>query len=1048
MTNRARIVLIATFVCAHASAAVNTQRPSLRFEKSFGGTGVDVATAVAVDRAGNSYVTGTTTSLDFPVLNAFQPRIGGTPLRISNDQGTTWISPDLPDPVYAVAGSTKQPNILFGGTTKGMIKTSDGGKTWVGLPNAPKYQVNALVVDSVNPDTVYVATNFGTFKTLNGGTSWRQIDSQSYDRNVLVLVSNPARSTTLFRASDTGGRTPSVYRTTDGGDTWVLLANSPLGTFSIAYDPSNADVLYAAAAEYGFHGRCPCAIYKTTDAGETWAKLIDTPVTVSTFTLAASSSAVFVGTDTGVMISRDAGKTWVQTAVTDAADNIVVDPNNPQFVYATADGIRRSTDGGTTWSTSLAIRQLVQCLAIVPGNPSAVFVGAASGQNIFVSKWSDDGKQMLYSTYLGGGYFDIATAIAVDSQGNAYVTGYTYSQDFPITPGALQKKNPGTINAFLAKIGPQGDKLIFSTYLGGSSKDLASAISIDNSGNTYLTGYAESSDFPITAGATQARLQQNCPEIPLIPVQNPPLPILGFGKRFNTGDAFVTKINADATRLVYSTFLGGTCGEQGLGITADSSGNAIVVGVTNSPDFPVTAGAIQSLGGSTSVTGFLAKLTPQGSLTYATFLGGSGAATAEAIALDAQGNIYVTGTTLGFDTIQFGVNRPVYWFNRGFDTPVGFPLVTPGAAYVLKLNPQTWARTYLKYVGSVFSGGKTIAVDSTGRAWIAGTTEYSSQVLDIAPFPAVHPFQASGSSFVAQLSSNGAGLLFSSKVDNANSVAIDVSGNAFVVGSTRRSDFYKSYDLTAELLRIDADVSSSITVEEPQMLIPRAGSTYAFGSVGPGQLMVLTGTGLGPDKEVPAQLTAAGRVATTLGGTTVTFDGIAAPLLSVQSGRIVCVVPFAVGDPNTGDSLMQVKNNDGGTANTIRLDITWPVIAVLALVNADGKVNSIQNPAASGSIVTIYATGFGRTDPVGDDGEVSSSPGTRHVQIRQIGVTINDADAAVTYLGAAPGQLSVITQINVRVPAELPSGQYAAKVGYGGSPFHDFSEIVLNVGTK
>ncbi len=448
MTNHARIVLIATFVCAHASAAVNTQRPSLRFEKSFGGTGVDVATAVAVDRAGNSYVTGTTTSLDFPVVNALQPRIGSTPLRISNDQGTTWISPAVPDPVYAVAGSTKQPNILFGGTTKGMIKSSDGGKTWVGLPNAPKRQVNALVVDSLNPDTVYAATNSGTYKTLNGGTSWLRIDGQFQDNEVLVLVSNPVRPATLSRASDTGAQTPSVYRTTDGGATWVLLVNSPLATFSIAYDPSNADVLYAAAAEYGFHGGGPRAIYKTTDAGETWTKLIDTPVTVSTFTLAASSSAVFVGTESGVLMSRDAGKTWVQTSVTDAADNIVVDPNNPQFVYATADGFRRSTDGGTTWSTSLAVRQLVQCLAIVPGNPSAVFVGAAPGQNIFVSKWSADGKQMLYSTYLGGGYFDIATAIAVDSQGNAYVTGYTYSQDFPITPGGLQKRIPAPSTRF------------------------------------------------------------------------------------------------------------------------------------------------------------------------------------------------------------------------------------------------------------------------------------------------------------------------------------------------------------------------------------------------------------------------------------------------------------------------------------------------------------------------------------------------------------------------------------------------------------------------
>ena len=279
-------------------------------------------------------------------------------------------------------------------------------------------------------------------------------------------------------------------------------------------------------------------------------------MSVSTFALAANTAAVYVGTDIGVLLSRDGGATWTPDTVTAPTDNIAVDASNPKIVYAaSARGIFRSTDGGTTWSISLAVRQNVQTLAIVPTNPPAVFVGATPGQNIFVTKWSADGKQMLYSTYLGGGFYDFATGIAVDNQGNAYVTGYTFSQDFPVTPGALQTKNSGASNAFLAKVGPQGDRLLYATYLGGSVGDAASAIALDSVGNAYLTGYAGSSDFPVTAGAAQNRLKEKCATLA------PP---------FNLGDAFVSKINADTSQRVYSTFLGGTCGEQGLGIAVDS----------------------------------------------------------------------------------------------------------------------------------------------------------------------------------------------------------------------------------------------------------------------------------------------------------------------------------------------------------------------------------------------------------------------------------------------------------------------------------------------
>jgi uncharacterized protein (TIGR03437 family) len=1024
-----RWILFASFLCAHLPAAP-LPRPALNFETNFGGTGIDSATAIAVDRAGNIYVAGTTTSLDFPAVNAFQPHIGSTPLRMSADQGNTWLAPSVPAPAYAVAGSPKQPNIVFAGTAKGILKSLDSGKTWTSLSAAPAYQVNALVVDSVNPDLVYAATTYGTYQSRDGGMTWRLVDRGGWD--VRVLVSSPSRSSTLLSAILIGGLSPSVYRTTDSGSNWSLLTNSPRGTFSLACDPANPDVLYAAADSISGGGT---AVYKTTDAGDTWTNLADLPVSISTLTLAANTAAVFVGTGNGVLLSRDGGATWTQTSVTAAADNIAVDANDPRIVYATsARGVYRSTDGGMTWTISLAVRQNVQTLAIVPTDPPTVFVGATPGQNIFVTKWTADGKQMLYSTYLGGSFYDFATGIAVDSQGNAYVTGYTFSQDFPVTPGALQSKNAVASNAFLAKIGAQGDKLLYSTYLGGSTGDTASAIALDSAGNAYLTGYAGSSDFPVTAGAQQSKLLEKCttPQ-----------------SRFNLGDAFIAKINADGSQLAYSTFLGGTCGEQGLGIAVDPSGNAVVVGVTDSLDFPVSAGGLQPKYTGAAFSGFLAKLTPQGSLSYSTYLGGAGNDTAEAVAFDAQGAVYITGSTFGFDATQFGFPEPIGVLRiPGPATtaelfPIGFPFEISGAAYVLKLNSATSTRTYLKYVGANFGEAKAIAVDPVGRAWITGTSGYPVSTPTNPPFPTVHPFQAkTGWDFVSQLSADGSTILFSSDVDGANGLALDASGNALVAGSTFTSDFYKYFNPTVSLIRIDADVPSSVTVEEPQRLIPNMGSTYPFPGIAPGELLVLTGAGLGPDQEVPTQLTPDGKVATSLGGTTVTFDGVPAPLLSVQSERIVCIAPFAVGNYSFPPPLMQVQSNNV-PANAIRLGTVETAIGVIAAVNPDGSGNSPDHPAPADSFITMYVTGLGQTIPPSVDGEISVA-GPRKFQVGPIHVNIDGTDAELIYLGAAPGQVSAITQIDVRIPALAP-GQYTLKVGWG-SPLQDFSAFPLNVG--
>jgi len=196
----------------------------------------------------------------------------------------------------------------------------------------------------------------------------------------------------------------------------------------------------------------------------------------------------------------------------------------------------------------------------------------------YVTKLSPDGSSLLYSTYLGGSGLHVPRAIAVDSLGNAYVAGKTFSTDFP-TLNAFQSINHGKEDAFVAELNPSGSALLYSTYLGGSGFEQANGIAVDSAGNAYVTGYTSSADFPVT-NAIQAACK-SCA---------------------NLNDAFVTEIGAGGTSLVYSTFLGGNANDEGMGIALDNLENAYVTGFTFSTDFPTTSGAYQGalLGGSSA----------------------------------------------------------------------------------------------------------------------------------------------------------------------------------------------------------------------------------------------------------------------------------------------------------------------------------------------------------------------------------------------------------------------------------------------------------------
>ncbi len=240
-----------------------------------------------------------------------------------------------------------------------------------------------------------------------------------------------------------------------------------------------------------------------------------------------------------------------------------------------------------------------------------------------------------YSTYLGGTGNDYATAVAVDSTGSAYVTGYTASTNFPTVAGAYQTSCGGGtacsathINAFVTKLNSTGTALVYSTYLGGSAKDYGYGIAVDASGDAFIVGTATSNDFPTTPGAYQTACT---------------------GGSCANGDIFITELNPTGSGLVYSTYLGGVTTNQGNAIALDSSGNAYVTGYTKSGNYPITPGVFQ--GGCSScknalVDAVVTKLNSSGSaLVYSSFLGGNNADVGYAIAVDSAGNAYVTGYT-------------------------------------------------------------------------------------------------------------------------------------------------------------------------------------------------------------------------------------------------------------------------------------------------------------------------------------------------------------------------------------------------------------------
>ncbi|MBI3639254.1 MAG: SBBP repeat-containing protein [Thaumarchaeota archaeon] len=363
---------------------------------------------------------------------------------------------------------------------------------------------------------------------------------------------------------------------------------------------------------------------------------------------------------------------------------------------------------------------------------------------------------LLASTFIGGSTDEQSLAIALDGSGNVFIAGRTTSTDYPTTVGAYQTSNGGGQDAFVSKFNNDLTSLQASTYLGGNNIDQALGIVLDGSGNVFVAGLTESSNYPTTVGAYDTALQ-------------------------GLGDVFVSKLSSDLTLLQASTYIGGSNFEGANAIALDGSGNVFTTGVTNSTNYPTTVGAYQtSLMGQGDV--FVSELNSGlTSLQASTYVGGSKTDRSTAITLDGSGNVFVAGqsssinypTTVGaYQTVNGG----------GFD------------AFVSELNSGLTSLTSSTFIGgSGNDKANAIKLDGSGNVFVAGLTGSSNYPTTVGAYQTVNG-GGFADAFVSELNSGltsltGSTLIGGGNTDQINAITLDGSGNVFVAGSTNSTNY-------------------------------------------------------------------------------------------------------------------------------------------------------------------------------------------------------------------------------------------------------------------
>jgi hypothetical protein len=658
--------------------------PVLSYSTYLGGSGTDTGSRIAVDSTGSAYVFGTTDSTDFPVLpNALA-------------EGLTGYWPFDGDGVEQ-SGSGRDLQLVGGvGFAPGLI-----GQALDLHANNAQYaqrsQDDSVYDFGSNDFTIQVWVNFNSHnreQTLlekfagSGGPGWTLTTPGSHYQFTSDLT-GPINSPDILTTGT--WHDVLVRRSGDEFDLWVDDALVAKTTASGAIGTTTNPLLVGRrnagdGRDFSVDGHLDeTAIWNRalTDAeiGALWNK---------------GKGLAINGTLTGVFQSANAGKHDFYVAK--------LNPAGTGLIYSTYLG----GSGDEVIAGGLALDAAGN--AYLTGETKSAdfpttfgaFQPTFAGDDAFLTKLNAAGNDLDYSTFINGNGSTIGEGVAVDAMGNAYFTGETHANNLPTTPGAAQKNfGGGGEDAFVGKLNPTGSALVYLTYLGGSGSEDSgepdSTIAIDGTGNAYVSGMTQSTDFPTTTGAFQTSL-------------------------VGTEDAFVTKLNTTGTAFTYSTYLGGTGINYSTGIAVDSAGNAYIAGTTNSTNFP-TMNPLQATNGG-GFDDFISKLNPTGTgLVWSTYLGGSGdentiygsgggpSSGVGSIALDSFDNVFVSGST---NSINFPGIPPVPPFGYGGGAHDGYMAVIDGSGTKLLFS------TYLGGSGDDWANG--IAVDSAGNAYVTGNT--------------------------------------------------------------------------------------------------------------------------------------------------------------------------------------------------------------------------------------------------------------------------------------------------------------------------------------
>ncbi|HEY1337482.1 MAG TPA: SBBP repeat-containing protein [Bryobacteraceae bacterium] len=589
-----------------------------------------------------------------------------------------------------------------------------------------------------------------------------------------------------------------------------------------------------------------------------------------------------------------------------------------------------------------------------------------------VTKFDASGN-LVFSTLLGGPTADVATALAVDSAGDVYLTGTTGGQ-FPATPNAA---DPGgaSAGAFAAKISGDGQRVLYATYLPASMSGPA-GIAVDAQGNAYVAG--KNAD--------------------------------------NHG--FVLQLNREGTAFAWTVLFSGSGRDAATSITLDPQGNIVVAGRSTSPDLPATGGVYQPrLAGAQNV--FVAKIDPAGHVIFTTYLGGSGEDSAAQVKTDPAGNIIVAGATSSGD---FPTTPDA--FLAAAEAPL-WNLTSPGG-YASRLTPDGRKLLWSSYVPSsdghrtLQSGVTSLAIGPSGDLYLAGIAGSAFPVTASAPQPCLgsQPLDA----FAAHVDAAGA-LRDATYIADANlQQGLVVRDDGTVLAGWHLS----GPSVSLAQIRFGG---SGWTAPPCLSSAPLNAATLdTRGYLSPGEFLTLSGFGIGPDAGA-AWPGGSNTPPLTLGGVQVLFDDKPAPLLYAQSRQVNVQAPSWLAPNSITSITVTYKGAVVGrfTAETTRgepgLFRLEPNISTQALAeNEDGTINSAANPAAPGSVVTLWGTGLGplaqpcAAGGLNAAGPVNLAPG--------YGVILNPGGRVgdIEYAGGAPSLLCGVYQINLRIPAGTHSG--------------------------